>query len=165
LGDGGAVVTDDPLLAERVRLLREYGWRQRYVSSEPGRNSRLDEVQAAILRVKLGYLDCDNARRRELALTYTAALADADLELPRCSAEAFHVYHQYVVRSTERDRVQAWLREHGVGTLIHYPEPVHTQPAYRYTLPMDQDEIGRIDRTITQLLRSGCLAKNGRKCQ
>jgi dTDP-4-amino-4,6-dideoxygalactose transaminase len=131
LGDGGAVVTNDPVLNTRVRELREYGWRERYVSHEPGMNSRLDELQAAILRVKLRHLDIENARRRELASAYQRALAQSGLTLPVCSAGAVHVYHQYVVRSARRDRLRAGLRASDVDTLIHYPLPVHLQPAYR----------------------------------
>jgi dTDP-4-amino-4,6-dideoxygalactose transaminase len=131
LGDGGAVVTNDPALAQRTRERREYGWRDRYVSASPGMNSRLDELQAAILRVKLRHLDCDNARRRELADAYGAVLAGSDLVLPQCQTEALHVYHQYVVRSAQRDALRARLRDQGIGTLIHYPVPVHLQPAYR----------------------------------
>ena len=124
------VVTNDSELADRVRLLREYGWRQRYISDLPGSNSRLDELQATILRVKLRYLDEENARRHELAQTYSRLLADTDLTLPTCQPEAVHVYHQYVVRTSRRDALQAYLRERGIGTLIHYPRPVHLQPAY-----------------------------------
>jgi dTDP-4-amino-4,6-dideoxygalactose transaminase len=131
LGDGGAVVTDNSEVAARVRSLREYGWRDRYVSDEPGVNSRLDELQAAILRVKLRYLDRENARRRELAANYHLALAHADLTLPCTRTGACHVFHQYVVRSAGRDRLRAELQEQGVGTAIHYPVPVHLQPAYR----------------------------------
>jgi dTDP-4-amino-4,6-dideoxygalactose transaminase len=142
LGDGGAVATRDPQLGERVRLLREYGWRERYVSSEPGMNSRLDEVQAAVLRVKLEHLDCDNAKRRELAAIYSACLAHTDLELPQCGAEAFHVHHQYVIRSKTRADLRAYLTEQGIGTLIHYPQAIHTQPAYREKL-----RLGTLDKT------------------
>ena len=131
LGDGGAVVNNDPLLAERVRSLREYGWRERYVSQESGMNSRLDELQAASLRVKLRYLDHDNARRRELAAAYENALAGTRVKLPGCTAGAVHAYHQYVIRSSERDTLRASLREREIDTLIHYPVPVHLQPAYR----------------------------------
>lgn len=131
LGDGGAVVTNDPALAERVRSLREYGWRERYVSHAPGMNSRLDELQAAILRVKLRYLDAENARRREVAAAYQKALSGTGLQLPGCAAGALHVYHQYVIRSGARDSLRAALREHEIDTLIHYPVPVHLQPAYR----------------------------------
>jgi len=130
LGDGGAVVTNDSALAERVRSLREYGWRERYVSGEPGMNSRLDELQAAILRVKLSYLDGENERRRQLAEAYGRALEGTGLILPR-SADSVHAWHQYVIRAPERDALRAFLRGHGVGTLIHYPLPVHLQPAYR----------------------------------
>jgi dTDP-4-amino-4,6-dideoxygalactose transaminase len=131
LGDGGAVVTDDPEIAARVRLLRQYGWRQRYVSELPGMNSRLDELQAAVLRVKLRYLDQENLRRREIAGAYDACLADTPLRLPQVRPGATHVFHQYVVRSRERDQLRSFLEAHGVGTMIHYPVPVHLQPAYR----------------------------------
>jgi dTDP-4-amino-4,6-dideoxygalactose transaminase len=130
LGDGGAVTTNDTVMAERGRRLREYGWRERYVSDEPGMNSRLDELQAAVLRVKLRYLDHGNARRRQLAEAYGAVLAGAGLALPRRHLDAFHVYHQYVVRSPRRDALRTLLLAHGVDTAIHYPVPVHGQPAY-----------------------------------
>jgi dTDP-4-amino-4,6-dideoxygalactose transaminase len=131
LGDGGAVVTDDPDVAAQVRLLRQYGWRQRYVSELPGLNSRLDELQAAVLRVKLRYLDQENGRRREIAALYNSLLAQTPLGLPPVRPGATHVYHQYVVRSRHRDQLQAFLEAHGIGTMIHYPVPVHLQPAYR----------------------------------
>jgi len=130
LGDGGAVATSDAGLAEQARLLREYGWRERYVSAIPGLNSRLDTLQAAILRVKLRYLDAENARRRELAQRYTELLAGADVRLPAARPDVAHVYHQYVIRSARRDALQAHLRQQDIGTLIHYPVPVHLQPAY-----------------------------------
>jgi dTDP-4-amino-4,6-dideoxygalactose transaminase len=130
LGDGGAVVTSDPALAEQTRLLREYGWRERYVSAIPGLNSRLDELQAAILRVKLRYLDAENARRRALAAEYDRLLANSSVRTPITRPDASHVFHQYVIRSGRRDAMQAHLRSQGIGTLIHYPAPVHAQPAY-----------------------------------
>jgi dTDP-4-amino-4,6-dideoxygalactose transaminase len=136
LGDGGAVLTGDDGLAERLRLLREYGWRERYVSEVPGLNSRLDEVQAAVLRVKLRHLAADNERRRLLARLYDAELEGAGLVLPRTRPGASAVYHQYVVRSPRRDALRAGLRERGVGTLVHYPVPVHLQPAYRGRVPL-----------------------------
>ncbi|HYW71014.1 MAG TPA: DegT/DnrJ/EryC1/StrS family aminotransferase [Pyrinomonadaceae bacterium] len=131
LGDGGAVVTNDPQLAARVKSLREYGWEQRYISSIAGTNSRLDELQAAILRIKLRHLDQDNSRRRKIAQFYDRALGGHEaLTLPAEAAAARHVYHQYVVRSPARDSLQHWLRDRGIGTSIHYPVPVHQQPAY-----------------------------------
>ncbi len=133
-GDGGAVVTDDPALAERVRLLREYGWARRYISHIRGTNSRLDELQAAILRVKLRHLEAWNERRRQIAALYNAYLADGaarwGLVLPGEPEDSRHVYHLYVVRHPRRDSLQAFLRERGISTLIHYPMPVHLQPAY-----------------------------------
>ena len=94
-------------------------------------NSRLDALQAAILRVKLRYLDAENSRRRELAGTYNELLIATGLTLPRSHPEACHVYHQYVVRTPQRDHLRSYLKQQGIGTLIHYPVPVHLQPAYR----------------------------------
>ncbi|HEX3145614.1 MAG TPA: DegT/DnrJ/EryC1/StrS family aminotransferase [Pyrinomonadaceae bacterium] len=131
LGDGGAVVSNDRELADRVRSLREYGWQTRYISSIPGFNSRLDELQAAILRVKLRYLNEANNHRIKLAERYENSLARLDrLTTPPVTSAATHVYHQYVVRSRMRDSLQDFLRRHGIGTSIHYPVPVHQQPAY-----------------------------------
>ena len=137
LGDGGAIVTGDPELAARARLLKEYGWQERYVSHLAGMNSRLDPIQAAMLAVKLRHLDEENAKRREIAGRYTAALAETPLILPACAAGAEHVYHQYVVQHARRDGLQAFLRQRDIGSLIHYPVPVHKQPAYegRILLP------------------------------
>jgi dTDP-4-amino-4,6-dideoxygalactose transaminase len=131
MGDGGAVVGRDPALVERVRFLREYGWtpETRFVSQFQGMNSRLDELQAAILRVKLRHLDGWNAARRAIAQWYTGLLAEG-LSLPLERPDCFHVYHQYVVRTSKRDVVRRLLQEAGVGTGIHYPVPVHLQPAY-----------------------------------
>lgn len=131
-GDGGAVVTNDATLAERARLLREYGWAERYVSHVKGLNSRLDELQAAVLRVKLRHLETWNERRRQIARLYTERLGDRDqtLVLPYEPKDVRHVYHLYVVRHSQRDALRAFLRERGIGTLVHYPMPVHLQPAY-----------------------------------
>lgn len=130
LGDGGAVAVSDPLLAKRIAALRQYGWHKHYISDEVGVNSRLDEVQAAILRVKLRHLDDQNARRAAIAAHYTTALAGGPLQPPQQREDAGHVYHLYVTRAPERDRIQALLKEGGIGTGIHYPVPVHLQPAY-----------------------------------
>ncbi len=131
LGDGGMVVTNRPLLAERVRLLQQYGWRERYISEIPGGNSRLDEIQAAILRVKLRNLDKENKQRQKLAQTYNALLRDLEMTLPETRSGVSHVYHQYVIRPPRRDALRNYLRQVGIGTLIHYPVPVHLQPAYQ----------------------------------
>ena len=130
LGDGGVVVTDRVELADRARLMREYGWQDRYVSAFVGMNSRLDEMQAAILRVKLRYLEEENETRRAYARIYDRELEALNISRPLVSADVEHVYHQYVIRSQSRDELQAYLREHEIGSLIHYPAPIHQQPAY-----------------------------------
>jgi dTDP-4-amino-4,6-dideoxygalactose transaminase len=131
LGDGGAVVGQDAALLDRVRLLREYGWTPaaRYVSQVEGTNSRLDELQAAVLRVKLRHLDAQNAARRSLAAVYDAVLPPAVLR-PHVRPGATHVYHLYVVRVPQRSAVRGALDAQGIGTAIHYPVPIHQQPAY-----------------------------------
>lgn len=130
LGDAGAVTTDDPELAERIRVLRNYGSRVKYVHEVAGVNSRLDELQAAVLRVKLGRLDEWNARRRAVVEVYDAALADAPLVLPHVPEWAEPAWHLYVVRTPRRDELQRALAEAGIGTLVHYPTPPHLQGAY-----------------------------------
>ncbi|MFL1460749.1 DegT/DnrJ/EryC1/StrS family aminotransferase [Roseococcus sp. DSY-14] len=130
LGDGGVLSTADEALARRIGAIRQYGWVQRYVSDLVGVNSRLDEVQAAVLRVKLGHLDAQNARRRAIAAAYDAALAGSGLAPPVRRPGAEHVFHLYVLRHPERDALMARLKAQGIGTGIHYPVPVHRQPAY-----------------------------------
>jgi dTDP-4-amino-4,6-dideoxygalactose transaminase len=152
VGDGGAVLTDDSALADRVRLLREYGWRRRYVSDVPGTNSRLDELQAAVLRVKLRHLDAANARRRQLAALYDTALSSAPVRLPRARAGVEHVYHQYVVRSERRDDLRDFLAAEGVGTLVHYPMPVHLQPAYRSRAPVGDGGLPHTEQVCREIL-------------
>jgi dTDP-4-amino-4,6-dideoxygalactose transaminase len=148
LGDGGAVVTNRPEVAERLRLLRQYGWRERYVSDVPGWNSRLDELQAAILRVRLRHLDEENAARRRLAGWYDEALVVMVDHRPQTTdheeATHFkHAYHLYVIDvgrpssvvrrlSISRDALRDHLAAHGIGTGIHYPVPVHLQPGYAH---------------------------------
>ena len=134
IGDGGMVVTDNAGLASRIRLLREYGWEERGISSFPGYNSRLDEVQAAILRVKLCYLDQDNAARIQKAAMYQAGLNGHGIILPRSRRDADHVYHLFVIRSPQRNRLKHHLRNRGIAAMIHYPVPVHLQPAYQERL-------------------------------
>jgi dTDP-4-amino-4,6-dideoxygalactose transaminase len=130
IGDGGMIVTSSAEHARRIRLLREYGWAERYVSTTEGWNSRLDELQAAVLRAKLRHLDADNLRRRELARRYDDELRLEGLRLPVTREDREHVYHLYVVASPRRDEMQAHLQERGIGALIHYPVAVHRQPAY-----------------------------------
>jgi dTDP-4-amino-4,6-dideoxygalactose transaminase len=179
LGDGGLVATNDPALAENVKLVREYGWKDRYVSAIAGFNSRLDELQAALLRVKLRYLDVENERRRAIAARYAELLGDERIMVPESpSAQPGHVYHQYVVQIPDRDRAREALNQRGIHTLIHYPVPVHRQPAYAgrvrcatsmgntermagaiLSLPMyaelTDDQVDRIAREVLAVVRGG----------
>lgn len=131
LGDGGAVTTDDPALAEAVRTLANYGSQKKYVFKYTGRNSRLDEIQAAVLDVKLKYLEADNAHRRAIAGYYYDNIDNPLVHLPERLPDEQNVYHLFPVLSTRRDALQAYLKENGVGTLIHYPIPPHRQECYR----------------------------------
>lgn len=177
IGDGGCVATRNPDLAETVRRLREYGWKRRFVSETPGWNSRLDELQAAVLRVKMKCLDAWNQARRERADLYDRLLADLDLVPPHRAPDRTHVFHQYVIRLRDRERVRRDLAHAGVGTAVHYPVPVHRQPAYRHldcrgtmavteslcgeilSLPMhphlDPDSLGRVAAELRRVMAEG----------
>jgi dTDP-4-amino-4,6-dideoxygalactose transaminase len=136
IGDGGAVFTAHPDVAARVRLLRQYGWKERYVSAVPGRNSRLDEIQAAILRVKLRHLEAENAARRLLAARYLSQLGAAPslrrrgLRLPAVPAESHPVWHQFAARLPGRDALRDHLAAQDIRAAVLYPVPLHRQPAY-----------------------------------
>ncbi len=132
LGDGGAVTTNDAGVAERIRMLRNYGSVRKYHHEAMGFNSRLDELQAAILRVKLKRLDAWNDRRGRIAAAYLHALENVWPGLPHVPDWARPVWHLFVVRSRHRDALQNWLSGRGIGTMIHYPVPPHRQPAYAY---------------------------------
>lgn len=131
MGDAGAVTTNDPDLADRIKVLRNYGSRVKYVNEEQGYNSRLDPIQAAILRVKLTYLDEWNNRRRVIAAQYQKGLAESGLILPTVPDWADPVWHLYVVRHANREGFQKQLESQGVSTLIHYPIPPHLQGAFK----------------------------------
>jgi len=130
-GEAGMVTTNDESVAERVRMLRNYGQSDRYHHKLKGYNSRLDELQAAVLRVKLRHLDEWNEERRELARRYNEALTDCGVGLPVEREGRRHVFHLYVIRSPQRDALREYLRERQIGTQIHYPIPVHLQEAYK----------------------------------
>lgn len=131
LGDAGAVTTSDAQLADVVRALRNYGSREKYVNEYQGVNSRLDELQAAFLRVKLARIDSDNVRRCELAQRYLAGIRNPAIALPSIGAKNEPVWHVFVVRVPDRDALQRHLQDRGIGTLIHYPIPPHQQRAYQ----------------------------------
>ena len=130
LGDAGAVVTSDEMVYEQARLLRNYGERARFEHVLRGLNSRLDALQAAILSAKLPELDAANARRRELAARYDAAFANSKLVPPTIGGAREHAYHLYVVQAPRRDELRTELERIGIGTGVHYPRPIHRQPAY-----------------------------------
>lgn len=138
-GDAGIVLTNNPEIEEKIRLLRNYGQEKRYYHVSRGINSRLDELQAAVLRVKLKYLDQWNNARRKRANLYIKLLSNNDsIILPREESYAVHVYHLFVIRVLERDRLREWLFKKGIETEIHYPIPIHLQLAYSY-LGMKED--------------------------
>jgi dTDP-4-amino-4,6-dideoxygalactose transaminase len=149
-GDGGAIVTQDSELAKRCRALRQYGWQRHYVSESPGMNSRLDELQAAILSVRLRHLDAELSRRRAIAAHYSRELCEV-VNVPTLRANSDHSFHLYVVRTSRRDKLAAFLKQDGILSNVHYPVPIHLQPAYsgRVTLapgglPVTEEICGEI---------------------
>lgn len=153
VGDGGCVVTSDDALAERIRSVREYGWRTHYLSSEPGINTRLDELQAAFLNVLLPELPAKNAKRRALAELYRRELSGVPgLVLPTIPDAVEPVYHLYVVQCPDRDEVQRRLRDRGVGTAVHYPFPVHLQDAYRGSVALAPDGLPVTEALMPRIL-------------
>jgi len=130
-GEGGIVVTNNAELAKQVAMLRDHGSSEKYHHLALGVNGRLDEIQAAVLRVKLRHLDNWNSARRALARSYSRLLANSPVTTPIESPACQHVYHLYVIETSQRDQLQQWLRSKGVGTGIHYPIPIHEQPAFR----------------------------------
>lgn len=129
-GDGGAVVTNDPALADQIRLLRNLGQRVKYQHEIKGFNRRLDTMQAAVLRVKLRYLDQWNGARRRVAAAYAQLLHGLPITTPYLPTDVEHVYHLYVIRAQNRDDLQRFLTKRGIATGLHYPTPIHLQPAY-----------------------------------
>ncbi|MBV5330037.1 MAG: DegT/DnrJ/EryC1/StrS family aminotransferase [Chlorobium sp.] len=151
-GDGGAVVTSQVSVTDRLRLLQQYGWRERYISVEAGYNSRLDELQAAILNCKLTWLDSDNNRRREIARLYTEGLSGLPLETPIEAIGYRHVYHQYVIRLKERDRLKQHLENQGIRTAILYPQPVHLQLGYSQRVTIGEGGMAHTEQAAHEIL-------------
>lgn len=131
LGDGGAVVTQDEVLAKKLEALGNYGSHIKYENIYKGLNSRLDELQAAFLRIKLRMLESDNKRRKEIARLYRNHIHNTHIILPQCTSEEGHVWHLFVVRCAQREQLQSYLTQKGIETLIHYPIPPHKQAAYK----------------------------------
>lgn len=131
-GDGGAIVTDDAAIASDMRMYRNYGSEERYYNKVVGANSRLDELQAGLLRVRLGHMEELTRERRRLAERYSGLLRNEAVRIPQVREGSDSVWHQYVIACEERDRLKAWLEEKGVGSIIHYPIPPHLSEAYEY---------------------------------
>lgn len=142
LGDGGAVTTNDETLAQMVRSIANYGFSQKYVAPHQGRNSRLDEIQAAVLDVKLNHLDDENSRRIDIARTYYKNIKNENLRLPSLMEDGTNVYHIFPLFTPHRERLQQYLQDRGIQTLIHYPIPPHRQACYsewnHLTLPITE---------------------------
>jgi dTDP-4-amino-4,6-dideoxygalactose transaminase len=160
LGDGGAITTNDDEMADKLRALRNYGSHKKYCNLYKGMNSRLDEIQAALLRVKLEGLDRDNERRRAIAHLYCEHIKNPRIALPELLSEEGHVWHLFVVRCADRDGLQRYLTEHDIQTLIHYPTPPHKQPAYMewndFSLPITE----QIHREVLSLPISPVMTKD-----
>ncbi len=150
LGDGGAVTTKHKDIAEKIYALGNYGSHKKYVNIYKGLNSRLDELQAAILSIKLKSLDSDNKRRRAIAQYYRTNITNESIILPQCVNEEGHVWHLFVVRCHNRDKLQAYLHDNGIQTLIHYPIPPHKQEAYK--------EYNHLSLPITEQIHSQVLS-------
>lgn len=151
-GDAGAVVTSDKSIADKLRLLQQYGWRQRYISEEIGYNSRLDELQAAILDCKLSRLEAGNDRRREIADFYNRKLAGLPIALPAEKSGCRHVYHQYVIRCEDREALQEHLKRKDIHTSVLYPMPVHLQPGYKERVKIGEGGLAVSEKISSEIL-------------
>ena len=151
LGDGGAVTTNDDELSRVIRALGNYGSEKKYEHTYKGTNSRLDEMQAAILRVKLRHLDDEIKRRREVASYYLTNIKNKNIILPKVIEPKNHVWHLFVIRAHKRDELQAYLRKHGIQTLIHYPIPAHRQNAYKEWNSFHYEITDEIHKTVLSL--------------
>lgn len=146
LGDGGCITTNDEELADKVRELRNYGSNQKYIHNEKGFNSRLDELQASILSVKLPYLDKWNEDRRRIASRFNDGIKNKKIKLPVENIDNYHVYHQYVVQVDDRENFQEYLKKYDIPTMVHYPRAIHKQKAY--------EEFNKLDLPIAEELAS-----------
>lgn len=151
-GDGGAVVTSLATIVDKLRLLQQYGWRERYISVEAGYNSRLDELQAAILDCKLEWLEADNNRRRAIADSYNEGLSGLPLELPVEVAGCRHVYHQFVIKLKDRDKLKEHMNNQGIRTAILYPLPIHKQSGYTERVDIGEGGMAATEQAAREIL-------------
>lgn len=152
IGDGGGVITNDKKVRDRVYRLRQYGWDKDRVSQEPGVVSRLDEIQAAILRVKLKYLDHDNSRRQKIAMQYGKLLKDRKIKLPKIRKDCQHVFHLYVVRDENRKNLERELAARNIEAGIHYAHPVHVHSGYKDKIKINAKGLPVTEKIITEIL-------------
>ena len=158
MGDGGGIVTDDQALFERVKTLANYGADHKYHHIKKGLNCRMDEVQAAILNVKLPYLQNENTTRRKIAWKYRQSIVNPKIILPHAVKEERHVWYAFVVRCNERDRLQTFLSDHGIGSLVHYPIPPHKQLAYKELNECSFPVTEKIHREVLSIPCSSALS-------
>jgi len=151
VGDGGIVLTNNPVLFRRIRCLSEVGWIKKYVSAYNGINSRLDEIQAAILRVKLKYIDSDNDKRIKIADRYFKELKDCSFILPKISNDVKHVYHQYVIQCSDRKKLLMYLSQNDIIAGVHYPISIHRQPIYKKLRRGNMSITQRLTNTVVSL--------------
>jgi dTDP-4-amino-4,6-dideoxygalactose transaminase len=150
LGDAGAITTNDPKLAETLRALRNYGSHEKYKNLFKGVNSRLDEIQAAFLAIKLKYLDLDTEKRRKIVQQYMTGIRNPLIQLPHIASPSQHVWHLFVVRCNSRSKLQDYLKTNDIQTLVHYPIPPHKQDAYK--------ELGHLSFPITEKIHDEVLS-------
>lgn len=163
MGDGGAVLTNDNQLAEKVRALRCYGAKDKYVHLMKGVNSRLDDMQAAVLSVKLKYLDADNKRRQEIAQFYCHHIKNSKIQLPLFVDDGSHVWHVFVIRTENRSNLQHYLKDKGIETQIHYPTPIHKQKAYQEWADLSFPISEKIHREVLSIPISPVLTEEEMK--
>jgi dTDP-4-amino-4,6-dideoxygalactose transaminase len=159
LGDGGAVTTDDEQLANTIKSIRNYGSHKKYENRYRGLNSRLDEMQAALLLVKLKHLDSSNQKRAEVAQSYLEGITNPKITLPKISSNNTHVWHLFVIRVKNRDEFQNYLTENGIQSMIHYPIPPHKQEAYRELKDLSLPITESIHDEVISLPMHECLSK------
>lgn len=152
IGDGGGIVTNSAELAQSAGILRQYGWKERYISSVAGVNTRLDELQAAILRVKLKYLESDNLKRNQIADRYDQALAGSSIKAPLRPAGITHAMHLYVAEHPKRDELKTFLGERGIQAALHYPAAIHQQPAYQGGRIRGADSLKETERLYRNII-------------
>ncbi len=152
LGDGGGVITSDLAVYAKLQAIRQYGWKERYISSCSGINTRLDELQAAVLNIKLKYLNQHNLKRCEIAAKYTDSIGNSSIRPPFVDDNVKHVFHQYVVKNNSRNLLMDYLKKKNIASAIHYPVPVHMQPAYKKKIAISSKGLANTENVTKEIL-------------